>query len=138
MRDDRAYERLAEIVRDRRTGLGLTITAAAHAAGLSKDTFKRVENGETVRENSYMNVDDALRWQVGSCRAVLAGGDPQRLEDAAPEPEPEPITTTKIDPEDLGQALVSAMVATKGDLTAAEISTINDKVIDELKRRGIL
>lgn len=127
-------ERLAKLVAARRLELGLGILKAANAAAISKDTWKRVELGLPVRGTSYTDVERALQWAAGSCRAVLEGGSPV-LAGKAESPE---VVTRKLDPGDFDHAFVSAMIATKGDLTGNEIRELSDRVMAELKRRGVL
>lgn len=131
----RDYERLAKLARARRAELGLAITAVAKEAGMSKDTYKRLENGMRIWDLKYSQVDSALGWASGSCLAILEGSDPrQSAEDA----EGAEVVTHKLDPEDFDHAFVSAMIATKGDLTGNEIRELSNRVIAELKRRGVL
>lgn len=59
--------------------------AAAAAAGISKDTWQRVEMGDEVRESTYAKVDRALGWSAGSCLVIADGGEPV-LADQAPGP----------------------------------------------------
>ncbi|WP_424860473.1 response regulator [Streptomyces sp. MMS24-I29] len=50
--------------------------AAAAAVGISKDTWRRVEEGLDVRESTYARIDRALGWTPGSCAVVAGGGEP--------------------------------------------------------------
>ncbi|MFF9175947.1 helix-turn-helix domain-containing protein [Streptomyces sp. NPDC014793] len=131
----RDYQRLAQLARTRRAELRLAITEVAAAAGMSKDTYRRVESGARVWDSKYAQIDEALGWEIGSCLSILAGGDPKLV---GVEQTAEKITVTSIDPEDFDHAFVSALIATKGDLTGNEIRELSDRVTAELKRRGIL
>lgn len=68
--------RLARIARGRRDELGLTQAQAADLAGVSDQTWLTLENGRNVSRRTLAGADKALRWQPGSARAVLLGGDP--------------------------------------------------------------
>lgn len=131
---DADLERLSKLVVARRLELAMPITHAAATAVMSKDTWKRVEVGMPIRTAKYSDVDRTLQWAPGSSVAILEGGEPTPAEGAGEAK----TVITRLDPEDFDQAFVSAMVATKGDMTAAEIREIGDRVLAELKRRGIL
>ncbi|MFD9259065.1 hypothetical protein [Streptomyces sp. NPDC059538] len=135
---DRDLDRLATAVRTRRTELRLGIEPAAKLAGISKDTWKRVEAGLKVRDTTYTAIDHALQWAQGGCEAILDG------DEAIPT---ETLTeggakVSKIPKRELervlGDAVQSAALATKGDLTGAEILELNRRVLEELRERGVL
>ncbi|MFB7597204.1 helix-turn-helix domain-containing protein [Streptomyces sp. NPDC056160] len=69
-------DRLAARVKAHRLELYPSRLAAARAAGISKDTWQRVEEGESVREATYAKIDKALGWVVGTCVAVMNGREP--------------------------------------------------------------
>lgn len=137
---DRDLTALATLVRKRRTELGLGIEPAAKLASISKDTWKRVEAGLTVRDTTYAAIDRALRWASGGCLAVLEGDDPIPTEPGASREEG--VRISQIPKRELeravGDAVQSAALATKGDLTGAEILELNRRVMKELRERGIL
>lgn len=138
MTDDRAYHRLAALVGGRRMALGLPIAAVAEAAGLSKDTYKKVEAAQPIRDASYAKVDKALRLVPGSCRGVLDGAD--ALADAAATGRDGlRVHALTVAPDTaVRDAVVSAAIATSGTLTAAEIRDLSQRVLEELKDRGLL
>ncbi|MER7623874.1 helix-turn-helix transcriptional regulator [Streptomyces sp. NPDC126503] len=131
--------RLAEYVRLRRTDLGLGVEPAARAAGISKDTWKRVENGLVVRDTKYTEIERVLRWAPGGCMTVARGGEP--LISAPSDADPD-VRITEIPPSELeralGDAVRSAVIATRGDLTGDDILKLNAKLMEELRQRGIL
>ncbi|MBQ1163696.1 hypothetical protein KBZ21_37495, partial [Streptomyces sp. A73] len=43
---------------------------------MSKDTWLKIERGETGRAGSYAKVESALHWAPGSCQDILDGGKP--------------------------------------------------------------
>lgn len=68
--------RLAKRVKAHRLELYPSRLAAAQAAGISKDTWHRIEEGQEVREATYAKVDKALGWATGSCIVVAEGFEP--------------------------------------------------------------
>jgi transcriptional regulator with XRE-family HTH domain len=74
-----SLERLAELVTRRREELGLTKEEAARRVPMSSQTLKKVEDAERVTGVSYAKVDVAMHWERGSCKSILAGGDPRPL-----------------------------------------------------------
>lgn len=137
---DRDLTALADAVRKRRTELGLGIEPAAKLAGISKDTWKRVEAGLNVRDTTYAAIDRALQWAPDGCVTVLGGGEAVPSERA--QMAGEQVTISQIPKRELervvGDAVQSAALATKGDLTGAEILELNRRVLKELRDRGIL
>lgn len=129
-------QRLAAQVNERRLGLNLSIKRAAVLAGLSKDTWMRVEAGESVRHLTYDKVEVALRWTVGSCRKIMDGGDPVPLGDSSG------AVVTEVPQEwlegEVRGAVKDALIATTDDLTTSQIRDINDRAIATLRERGIL
>lgn len=130
---------LATLVQGRRLELRLGIEPAAKLAGMSKDTWKRVEAGLKVRDASYTGIEKALHWATGSCLRIADGENPivnEPVDDAAD------VHIAKIPKSALeravGDAVQSAALATKGSLTADEILALNERVLLELRERGIL
>ncbi|MFE2326071.1 helix-turn-helix domain-containing protein [Streptomyces sp. NPDC059385] len=136
---DRDLKALATVVRKRRTELGLGVEPAAKLAGISKDTWKRVEAGLKVRDTTYVAMDRALQWATGSCAGILDGGEAIPSETAEGG---DGVHISQIPKRELervvGDAVQSAALATKGDLTGAEILELNRRVLAELRERGIL
>ncbi|MFH8804116.1 hypothetical protein ACH4F6_31760 [Streptomyces sp. NPDC017936] len=132
-----ALERLATLVQKRRTELRLGIEPAAKLGGISKDTWKRVEEGKKVWDRSYAGIDSALQWAVGSCLRVLRGDDP-----VTSEPAHDGVKVADVPKTDLerlvGNAVQHAAIATKGSLTGDEILELNRRVIEELRKEGVL
>ena len=134
-----ALERLATLVIKRRTELRLGVEPAAKAGGISKDTWKRVEGGQRVWDRSFAGIEAALGWEPGSCRRILDGGDPTPVGQPSPAEEPK---VTQIPRDELkrlvGDAVQSAAIATKGSLTGDEILELNERVLQELRERGVI
>jgi hypothetical protein len=79
----RDLDRLAKHVRAHRLQQYSSRDAAAAAAGVTRNTWKRVEEGLSVRESTYAKIDKALGWAVGSCDLIASGDEPV-LADADP------------------------------------------------------
>lgn len=123
----------------RRKQLRLGIEPAARLAEMSKDTWKRVEAGLNVRATSYTGIETALRWAVGSCRRILAGEEPIINEPVEPGSDTRIAEIPKTVLERaVGDAVTSAAIATKGSLTGDEILELNERVLKELRERGII
>jgi transcriptional regulator with XRE-family HTH domain len=125
----RNYAQLARLVRIRRSELGLTIYGLAEKAGMSKDTFMKVEDARVVRDSTYIALEKVLDWPTGTCVNILES-DPSTSELAA-------TSTKPITEEDIAQAVLAGIVI-HTDLPAAQIRAIKDSVIGDLKRRGLL
>lgn len=129
--------RLATAVKRRRLELYPSRLAAAAAAGISKDTWKKIEDGDpSIREVSYVKVERALKWAQGSCTAVIEGGDP------APVDREGDVETVRIPqsmlPEDVRLAVNDAAMAVTPGMPIREVQALSNQVVEELRRRGIL
>ncbi|MFJ7417926.1 helix-turn-helix domain-containing protein [Streptomyces uncialis] len=134
MTTPRDLGRLAEAVKARRMQLHRSRLTAARAAGLSKDTWQRIEEGKAVWEVSYSKAEAALRWAPGSCLAVGDGGQPVEIETS------DGSTMSQIPVEWLegvvpGVVQSSAMTTTPG-LTVREIHALSDAVAKALIERA--
>jgi transcriptional regulator with XRE-family HTH domain len=75
------WQRLADYVVARRVGRGMRDRRAfAEATGVTERTLGKLENGQRVSPSTLGMVENRLGWAPGSCRRILAGGEP----DAAP------------------------------------------------------
>jgi hypothetical protein len=71
------WERLGDYVVARRTALGLRDRRAfAAATGVTDRTLGKLENGRRVSASTLGVVENHLGWAPGSCRRILAGGEP--------------------------------------------------------------
>lgn len=132
-------ERLAKLVQQRRLELKLGIEPAAKLAGMSKDTWKRVEAGLNVRPTSYTGIEAALQWATRSCQRIIDGQDPIIYEPSDEAPGHRIAHIPKSDLERaVGDAVTSAALGTKGSLTADEILELNARVLQELRERGVI
>jgi len=71
------WRRLADYVVARRVELGMRDRRAfAEATGVTERTLGKLENGQRVSPSTLGMVDNHLAWAPGSCRRILAGGEP--------------------------------------------------------------
>jgi hypothetical protein len=69
--------RLADYVIARRVELGMRDRRAfAEASGVTERTLGKLENGQHVSPSTLAVVENRLGWAPGSCRRILAGGEP--------------------------------------------------------------
>jgi hypothetical protein len=140
--DQRDYERLARIARRRRVELGLALNDVnAKAGGLSNRTWQRVEKGLEIRETNYVKIDGLLRWAPGSCLGVLDGRDPVPVEDMkdpdASGVQKSPLPQEVVDREALDTVQL-ALIATAKGTPAEEIREMSERVVRDLRERGLI
>src|SRR5579863_7903824 len=71
------WQRLADYVVARRVELGMRDRRAlAEASGVTERTLGKLENGQSVSPSTLGMVENRLGWAPGSCRRILAGGEP--------------------------------------------------------------
>jgi len=134
------HERLAAQARSRRADLGLPLTDdTAKAGGISKHTWQRVEKGLPIRETNYVKIDGLLQWAPGSCLRVLKGGEPVLVDDVAGAPgiQKSAVPRDVIDRE-ARDVVQLALIATAKGTTAEEIRDMSERVVQELRERGLL
>ncbi len=132
-------ERLATLVHNRRTELKLGIEPAAKLAGISKDTWKRVEAGLKVWDSKLSGIDTALQWAPGSCLRTLAGKDPIVSEPADDAPDAHINRIPKPELERIvGDAVQKATITTIGSLPGEKVLKLNEAVLRELRERGVI
>jgi hypothetical protein len=74
---DADWERLGDYVVARRAALGMRDRRAfAAATGITDRTLGKLENGKRVSASTLGAVENHLGWAPGSCRRILAGGEP--------------------------------------------------------------
>lgn len=133
---DRDLDRLARVATERRLELGLARNKTALEIGISKSTWKRLEQGLPIREMNYAKIEGALQWAVGSCVAVMEGGDPIPIETSSDDGVIAQVPLAGL-PDAVRDAVAVATVATTPDITAREIKALSDQVVEELQKRGI-
>lgn len=94
-------ERLARFVKSRRLELGLGQRALRGRGGPSVVTVVRVEAAKVPPPGglSLAAFDRALRWEHGSAERILAGGDPDPLQEEA-EPRERVVVLDEQSPEE--------------------------------------
>lgn len=102
---------------------------------MSKDTYKRVEAGLSIRDSSYVKVDKALQWAPGSATGILEGGDAIAVKLGAPGPG---LMVASVPNKEVKDVITTAIVAVSDTLTAREIRDISDRVLAELRQLGVL
>ena len=71
------WRRLADYVVARRVELHMRDRRAlAEATGVTDRTLGKLENGQRVSPSTLGMVETQLGWAPGSCRRILAGGEP--------------------------------------------------------------
>ena len=71
------WRRLADYVVARRVELHMMDRRAfAAATGVTDRTLGKLENGQRVSASTLGAVENQLGWAPGSCRRILAGGEP--------------------------------------------------------------
>lgn len=127
----RDLDRLAKLVKAHRLELYPSRLAAATAVEISKDTWKRVEEGKEVREGTYAKISKALGWSIDSCDAIATGGQPVFV-DNPDSPTPAPTAN----PEDVKRAVFEAARAKLPNIPIGDIDAFGDEVVEVLRRAG--
>lgn len=134
-------QRLAVLVAQRRAQLGLKKQEAAEVCGLAYMTYWKIEDGQTVRSSSYAKVEVGFNMRAGSCKAVLEGtSDSITLDDGTELIEGGQIV--RYDAETLAAGLPDAMARSAmlvaPELTGRQIQELNERLVEELRRRGLV
>ncbi|MFJ6729460.1 multiprotein-bridging factor 1 family protein [Streptomyces sp. NPDC091281] len=136
-----ARQRLALLVKKRRTLLGLSKKGAADAAGMQVNTYSRVEDGLSVDPKTYAKIEPVLGWTAGTCLDVIEGttDQPSLTGDSGPALI-SPVHTEDL-AADVAVAVQNAAVAVSDGLTAAEIRALKQRAVSEVlklwEKRGI-
>jgi hypothetical protein len=81
------WKRLGDYVVARRTALGMRDRRALSAVtGVTDRTLGKVETGRRVSASTLGVLENHLGWAPGSCRSILAGGEPIMLAAHPPGP----------------------------------------------------
>ena len=139
---DHDFERLAQIARSRRADLGLALNDAnAKAAGMSKHTWQRVEKGLPIRETNYVKIDGVLQWAPGSSLRILKGGEPIPVDDMkdpdAAGVQKSPMPREVLDRE-ATEVVQLSLIATAKGTPAEEIREMSERVVRDLRERGLI
>lgn len=137
---DDDLKRLATAARRRRADLGLALNDSnAQAAGTSKGTWQRVEKGQAIRETNYVKIDGLLHWAPGSCLRVLEGGEPVPVDEVTgnPEGQKSPLPPEVLDAE-ARDVVQLALIATAKGTSVEEIREMSERVVRDLRERGLI
>ncbi|KOG63999.1 hypothetical protein ADK76_10850 [Streptomyces griseoflavus] len=137
-RDSAALQRLADLIAERRIQLHMTKSDLARAAGVTINTYNKVESARPVRDTTYGKVEPVLGWAPGACRDVLAGAGEAPV---STQPSGEGALRSA-DPEafqrDIEEAVQAAAITATDTLTTADVRKLKQHVVEELRRRGYL
>lgn len=134
--DESALQRLATLVIQRRSSLGMNKIDVARAAQIQINTYSKVEEGKSVRPVTYGKIEPVIGWARGSCLEILRGAAGATLVDPGPQGAAiSPIRDGDL-AEDVASAVQEAAVSVSDTLTAAEIRELKRRVVEELVKRG--
>lgn len=130
-------ERLAKYVKAHRMEAYSSRKAAAASAGISKDTWKRVEEGLEVRESTYAKISRALGWSSSSCIEIAEGGEPV-LVDArnGGETVAQSAPPARMSAEAVRRAAFEAARAKLPGAPIGDIDAFSDELVEVLRRAG--
>src|ERR1044072_198362 len=113
--------------------------ANAKKAGVSKGTWQRVEKGLPIRETNYVKIDGLLQWAPGSCMRILEGGEPVPVEEVVgnPDGQKSPVPPEVLDAE-ARDVVQLALIATARGTSAEEIREMSERVVRDLRERGLI
>lgn len=130
----RDLSRLAQRVRSHRLAQYPSRDAAATAAGVTRNTWKRVEEGHEVRESTYVKIERALGWVGGSSLVIAEGGEPFLAAEFPPHASAAPEVSEE-------EARKAAYEAARSAMPGAPIGEVDDfveKFVKALRRVGQL
>ena len=106
--------------------------AAAAAAGVTRNAWKRVEEGQEVRELTYAKVDRALGWATGSCILIAEGGEPFLASREAPLAPASP----DVSEDDARKAAYEAARAAMPRAPIGEVDDFVERFVEALRKTG--
>jgi DNA-binding XRE family transcriptional regulator len=130
----RDLDRLAKHVKAHRLETYSSRAKAAQAAGISKDTWQRVEEGLEVRESTYLKVDRALGWASGSCLLIAEGGEPVLVDAAGTGSSA--ASAVPLSAESVRKAAFEAARAKLPGAPIGDIDDFTDEFVEVLRRIG--
>jgi transcriptional regulator with XRE-family HTH domain len=134
--DESALQRLATLVIQRRSSLGLNKIDVARAAQIQINTYSQVEAGKSVRAVTYGKIEPVIGWAKGSCLEILRGAaGPTIVEPGPAGAVVSPVRDGDL-ADDVAAAVQEAAVSVSDTLTAAEIRELKRRVVEELMKRG--
>lgn len=136
--DESALQRLATLVIQRRSSLGMNKIDVARGAQIQINTYSKVEEGKSVRPVTYGKIEPVIGWARGSCLDILRGAAGATV--VTPGPAGAAVSPVRQGDlaEDVAAAVQEAAVSVSDSLTAAEIRELKRRVVEELAKRGRL
>ncbi|MFI8206829.1 hypothetical protein [Streptomyces sp. NPDC085937] len=135
--DESALQRLATLVIQRRSSLGLNKIDVARGAQIQINTYSQIEKGKPVRPVTYGKIEPVIGWARGSCLDVLHGAEPTVVEAQWAGAAVSPVRQGDL-AEDVAAAVQDAAVSVSDSLTSVEIRELKRRVVEELVKRGRL
>ncbi|KOV86115.1 MULTISPECIES: hypothetical protein [unclassified Streptomyces] len=138
---ERHLKRLAVLVAQRRAQLDLKKEDAARTCGIAYMTYWKIEDGQRVRDSTYAKLEVGFGMRAGSCKAVLDGStDSVVLEDGTELIEGGQISRVDTDAlaAGLSDAVTRSAMLVAPELTGRQIQALNEEVVEELRRRGLM
>ena len=120
--------RLAQAMTARRVALRpLQWKEVAKRAGMSEQNLLRIRNGEiSLTPEAIAGIEIALRWDVGSVKAILAGGEPTLLSASDSAVPAAPETTIPATPHGSTLPLAAQDVLDRGELLDTEVIDLSE------------
>ena len=110
---------------------------AADAGGITKDTWQRIEDGRPARDGSYLGVERALGWAVGSCVVIAEGGEPVLVEATNGTASAfTPTPTGRLSAEVARKVAYQAVRSTMPSTPISEADAFVDELVDALQKAG--
>lgn len=130
--------RLGKAVHTRRAKLFDSRLDAAKAAGVSKDTWKSVEDGNRAQPRTYTKMESALKWALGSCEAIAEGGEPLPVEYVESDGDVTMVSKPQTIPaDDVRNVVTISAMATMPEATMRSVQEQADRIVEELRKLGV-
>ncbi|MFE0800138.1 hypothetical protein [Streptomyces sp. NPDC058812] len=135
----RDLDRLAQTVKRHRMQQYPSRDAAAEAADMTRNTWKRVEEGKNVYESTYIKVEKALGWVVGSCIAIAEGGAPALAAEAnGPSAGPSAPAALLTEEEARRAVFEAARAQMPASTPIGALDGFSDELVEILRRAGVV
>lgn len=132
----RDLDRLAQRVRTHRLALYPSRLHAARAAGISKDTWKKAEEGKFVQDVKLARIDYALNWATGSCIAIAEGKEPVLVDNKRGAADSPPEASALPNPGAVRRAVYEAARSKLPSASIGDLDEFADEFVDVLRRAG--
>ena len=126
---DLDYARLAAAIVAARKARDWTQIDLASAAGVGEMTVQRIEKADSPTrptKRTLQAIDRALRWEEGSCEALLRGGEPTLLSESSSQAPTAPETTASATPHGSPLPLAARDVLDRGELLDTEVIDLSE------------